>query len=64
MAMTWLRCHEKLQFMLAETHQISVFRSQDFSKEILSDLMRKDVAELIFSFPISSMQLRKSLRWH
>ena len=64
MAMTWSRCHKKLQFMLVETHQIPVFRSQDFSKEILSDLVRKDVAKLIASFPISSMQLRKYLRWH
>ena len=62
MAMTWSRCHKKLQFVLAETHQIPVFRSRDFSKEILSDLVRKDVAELIVSFPISSTQLRKSLR--
>ena len=60
MTMTWSRCQKKLQFMLVEAHQIPVFRSQDFSKEILSDLVRKDVV----SFPISSMQPRKSLGWH
>ena len=31
--------------MLTETRQISNLRSQDISKEILSDLMRKDLAE-------------------
>ena len=29
----------------AETHQISNLRNQDVSKEILSDLLRKDIAE-------------------
>ena len=31
--------------MLMETSQISNLRSQDVSKEILSDLVRKNVAE-------------------
>ena len=31
--------------MLTETHQISKLWSQDISKEVLSDLMRKDLAE-------------------
>ena len=50
--------------MLKETIQISNFRKQDVSEEILSDLVRKDVAEFSVSFPISSMQLWKFLRWH
>ena len=49
---TWSRYFEKLQFMLTETRQISNSRSQDVSKEILSDLVRKDVAEFsdMFSY--------------
>ena len=35
----------KLQSMHTETRQISNLRSQDISKEILSDLVRKDFAE-------------------
>ena len=31
--------------MLTETHQISHLRNQDVSKEILSDLVRKDIAK-------------------
>ena len=42
---TWLRYLKKLQFMLTETRQISNLRSQDVSKEILSDLVRKNVAK-------------------
>ena len=57
----WLRCLVKLQFMLTETRQISNLRSQDVSKEILSDLARKS---LMISFTISSMQLWKCLREH
>ena len=47
--------------MLTETREISNLSSQDVSKEILSDLMRKNVAEF---FSISSMQLGKCLRGH
>ena len=36
--------------MLTETRQISNLRSQDVSKEILSDLVRKDVAEVSDKF--------------
>ena len=36
--------------MLAETCQISNLRSQDVSKEILSDLVRKNVAEFSDKF--------------
>ena len=36
--------------MLTETRQISNLRSQDVSKEILSDLVRKDVAEFSDKF--------------
>ena len=43
---TWLRYLKKLQFILTETCQISNLRSKDVSKEILSDLVRKNVAEL------------------
>ena len=41
---------EKLQFMLMETRQMSNLRNQDVSKEILSDLVRKDVAEFSDKF--------------
>ena len=47
---TWLRYLKKLQFMLTETRQISNLRSQDVSKEILSDLVRKNVAEFSDKF--------------
>ena len=47
---TWLRCLEKLQFMFTETRQISNLRNQDVSMEILSGLLRKDVAELSNKF--------------
>ena len=46
----WSGCMEKLQFMLMETRQISNLRNQDVSKEILSDLVRKDVAEFSDKF--------------
>ena len=36
--------------MLTETCQISNLRSQDVSKEILSDLVRKDVTEFSDKF--------------
>ena len=36
--------------MLTETHQISNLRSQDISKETLSYLVRKDVAEFSNKF--------------
>ena len=35
----------ELQFMLMEMRQILNWRNQDISKEILLDLVRKDVAE-------------------
>ena len=41
---TWLTYLKKLHFMLTETRQISNLRSQDVSKEILSDLVMNDVA--------------------
>ena len=59
---TCLTYLKKLQFMLTETRQISNL-SQDVSKEILSDLVRKNVAELKV-FSISSMQLGKCVRGH
>ena len=42
----------------------SNLRNQDVSKEILSDLARKDVADLVISFPISSVQLGKCVGGH
>ena len=60
----WLRCLVKLQFMLTETRQISNLRSQDVSKEILSDLAKKMLPSLMISSTISSMQLWKCLREH
>ena len=61
---TWLRYLKKLQFMLTETRQISNLRSQDVSKEILSDLVRKNVAEFSDKFFYCSMQLGKCVRGH
>ena len=59
---TWLRYLKKLQFMLTETRQISNFRSQDVSKEILSDLVRKNVAEFsdkFFHFQYAILEMFK-----
>ena len=50
---TWPRCLEKLQFMLTETCQISNLRNQDVSKEILSNLVRKDIAKFSDKFSFS-----------
>ena len=52
---TLRRYLNKLQFMLKKTCQISNLRSQDVSKEILLDLVRKNVAEFSDKFSISSM---------
>ena len=41
---------EILQIMLVETHQISNLRSQDISKEILSGVVRNNVAEFSDKF--------------
>ena len=41
---------EKLQFILTETRQISNLRNQDTSKEILSNLVRKDFAKFSDKF--------------
>ena len=48
--------------MLTETRQISNFRSQDVSKEILSDLVRKNVAEFsdkFFHFQYATREMCK-----
>ena len=61
---TWLRYLKKLQFMLTETRQISNLRSQDLSKEILSDLARKNVAQFsnkFFHFQFATLEI---LRGH
>ena len=58
---TWLRYLKKLQFMLTETRQISNL-SQDVSKEILSDLVRKNVAEFsdkFFHFQYATREICK-----
>ena len=46
---TWLRYLKKFQFMLTKTRQISNL-SQDVSMKILSDLVRKNVAEFSDKF--------------
>ena len=48
--------------MLIETHQISNLRSQDASKEILSDLVRKNVAgfsDKFFHFQYATQEMVK-----
>ena len=58
----WLRYLKRLQFMLTETRQISNLRSQDVSKEILSDLVRKNVAEFsdkFFHFQYATREMCK-----
>ena len=48
--------------MLTETRQISGLRSQDVSKEILSDLVRRNVAEFsdkIFHFQYATREMCK-----
>ena len=47
---TWLTYLKTLQFMLTQTRQISILRSKDVSKQILSDLVRKNVAEFSDKF--------------
>ena len=54
---TWSTYLEKLQFILAETCQITNLRSQDVSQKILSDLVNKNVAE--FSYKFSHFQYTK-----
>ena len=59
---TWLRYLKKWQFILTETHQISNLRSQDVSKEILSDLVRKNVdkfSDKFFHFQYSTLEMFK-----
>ena len=60
---TWLRYLKKLQFMLTKTRQISNL-SQDVSKEILSDLMRKNAAEFsdkFFHLQYATLEIFKGL---
>ena len=48
--------------MLTETRQISNLRSQDVSKEILSDLVKKNVAEFgdkFFHFQYATLEMFK-----
>ena len=58
---TWLRYPKKLQFMLTKTRQI-LNLSQDVSKEILSDLVKKNVAEFsdkFFHFQYATLEMFK-----
>ena len=60
----WLRYLKRLQFMLTETRQISNLRSQDVSKEILSDLVRKNVAgfsDKFFHFQYATLEMCKGV---
>ena len=58
---TWLRYPKKLQFMLTETRQISNLSSQDVSTKILSDLVRKSIAEFntFFHFQYATREMCK-----
>ena len=59
---TWFRYLKELQFMLTETWQISNLRSQDVSKEILSDFVRKNIAEFsdkFFHFQYATWEMCK-----
>ena len=59
---TWLRYLEKLYFMHTETRQISSLRNQEVSKEIQSDLVRKDVAEFndkFYHFRYATLEIFK-----
>ena len=52
----------KLQFMLTETRQISNFRNQDVSTEIVLDLVRENVAEFsdkFFHFQYATLEMFK-----
>ena len=59
----WLRYLKKLQFMFTETRlQISNLSSQDVYKEILTDLVRKHVAEFsdkFFQFHYATLEMFK-----
>ena len=59
---TWLKYLKRLQFMPTKTRQISNLRSQDISQEILSDLVRKNVAkfsEKFFHFQYVTREMSK-----
>ena len=53
---TWLRYLKKLQFMLTEQRQMSNLRSQDVSKEIVSDLVRNS-----FHFQYATREMCKGV---
>ena len=50
--------------MLTQTRQISILRSKDVSKEILSDLVRKNVAEFSDKFLHFQYTPGKCVRGH
>ena len=59
---TWLRYLKKSQFIFTEMRQISNLRSQDISKEILPDLVRKNAAEFsdkFFHFQYATLEMFK-----
>ena len=67
LCVTWLTYLKKLLCMFAETCQISNLRSQDVSKEILSDLVRKNVAEFsdkFFHFQYATREMCKGALNH
>ena len=58
----WLRYLKKFQFMLMKTNQISNLRSQYVFKEVLSDLVKKNVAEFsdkFFHFQYATLEMYK-----
>ena len=57
----WKNCSLCLQ---KETGQISNLRSQDVSKKILSDIVRKDVAEFSDTFSYFHYATKRCLRGH
>ena len=57
------RCLEKLQFILTETRQISNLRNQDTSKEILSNLVRKDFAKFSDKFTHFQYATLEIFKW-
>ena len=53
--------------MPTETRQISDFRNQDVSKEVLSDLVRKVVAEFdhkFYHFQYATLEMFKEVRYN
>ena len=56
----WRNC----SLFIRKRVKFETLRSQDVSKELLSDLVRMDVANFSDKFPVSNIQLWKCLRGH